>query len=98
MPSTIAPRITPCANAANTEPSQKAVPQARRSVFALKRNSKATPRNTSAISISSTGRYSADSTSAYTFGNAASSPAPPSTSQVSLPSQIGAAVFIMWSS
>jgi len=48
--------------------------------------------------MSSTGRYSADSTVAYAFGNAASSPAPPSTSQVSLPSQMGAAVFIMWSS
>ena len=45
----------------------------------------------------STGRYSADRITAYALGKAANRPAPPRTSQVSLPSQIGAAVFIMWS-
>src|SRR5690606_32685401 len=98
IPSTSAPRMTPCANAASIEPSENAAPQNGLARRALNRNSNATPRKINAISISSTGRYSADNTSAYAFGNAASKPAPPSTSQVSFPSQIGAAVFIMWSS
>ena len=34
---------------------------------------------------------------AKAFGNATSSPPPPSTSQVSLPSQNGATEFIIWS-
>ena len=67
----------------------------RRERCALKRNSNATPRNTSAITINSTGRYSPERITAYAVGNAANSPAPPSTSQVSLPSQMGAAVFII---
>ncbi|MNW13393.1 hypothetical protein D3C71_2113400 [compost metagenome] len=60
----MAPRITPWAKAQNNEPSENAAPQAALARRALNRNSNATPRNTSAISISSTGRYSADSTTA----------------------------------
>jgi len=41
------------------------------------------------------GKYSADNTVEYTIGNTAKSAAPPSTSQVSLPSQTGATVFII---
>src|SRR3546814_5906841 len=54
MPSTSAPRIKPCANAARIEPSANAAPQKRLARVALKRNSNATPRKISAISISST--------------------------------------------
>ncbi len=43
------------------EPNAKQTPQSASSVWALKRNSNDTPRNTSAISISSTGRYKPDS-------------------------------------
>ena len=56
MPSTIAPSISPCAKAAAIEPTAKHTPQMCFDVLALKRNSNDTPRSTSAISISSTGR------------------------------------------
>ena len=59
-----------------------------------KRNSKATPRNTSASSMTGSGNRRAGMMIAKASGKAASRPRPPSTSQVSLPSQIGAIEFI----
>src|SRR5690606_19020852 len=93
-----APRVMPWNIVATSEPPAKAWSHRRqRPGRALKRNSKATPRKISPTSISVNGRYSALSTTEYASGKAASRPAPPSTSQVSLPSQTGATVFIMTS-
>jgi hypothetical protein len=50
------PRITPWKKAASVEPSQKARSHHTLLVRATQRNSKATPRNTSASSIRMTGR------------------------------------------
>ncbi len=68
--------------------------QMRRCAGSRQRNSKATPRNTSASSMAISGAYSADMMMAYASGNAAINPPPPSTSQVSLPSHTGAMEFI----
>src|SRR5690606_38405840 len=65
--------------------------------LALKRISKATPRKISAITIKIMGIYKADNTAEYTSGKAANKPAPPNTIHVSLPSQMGATVFIITS-
>ncbi|MNJ78460.1 hypothetical protein D3C77_762200 [compost metagenome] len=60
-----APSTTPWKKVAVSEPPMKALSQMcwRRSL-ALKRNSKATPRKISPMSIRMIGRYSADSTTA----------------------------------
>jgi hypothetical protein len=56
-PCTNAPSVTPWKKAAATEPPANALShQWRRSASALKRNSKATPRKTSPISIRMSGR------------------------------------------
>ncbi len=60
-----------------------------RAARALTRKSKDTPRRISAISMTATGRYRADSTMPCASGKAISSTPMPSTSQVSLASQNG---------
>ncbi len=58
-----APNATPWKKVATSEPPMKALSQTCwRALLALKRNSKATPRNISPISMKMIGRYSADST------------------------------------
>ena len=89
--------MMPWAKAATMEPPWKAASHQAWCEGSRQRASNATPRNTSASSIAITGGYTAVRITANASGKAAINPPPPSTSQVSLPSQTGATVFIAWS-
>src|SRR3569833_2080617 len=95
MPCTKAPSTTPCAKLASRDPPAKAQFQRYLRVWARARNSKATPRKMRPSSMAVMGAYKAGIAPAYASGKAASSPPPPSTSQVSLPSHTGAIAFVL---
>src|SRR6185437_4116110 len=95
MPCRNAPSTMPWKNAAPAEPPMNARSHRCFVRLALARISNDTPRKIRHTSMKTSGRYSADSTVEYTSGKTANSAAPPSTSQVSLPSHTGATVFII---
>ena len=79
----------------SSEPQKNEWSQRKRLLFAFSRNSNATPRKMSPSSMTRIGKYIAGMMIANASGNAANRPMPPSTSHVSLPSQIGATEFMI---
>ena len=94
-PCTNMPSTTPCANVAIVDPKKNARSHQWRCAVSFRRNSKATPRKMRPSSISSNGKYTAGMMIANASGKIASSPSPPSTSHVSLPSHTGATDVII---